>query len=128
VKFLILPLTAVLLVAAAPQKQKKPADVEVLETKARRGDGKIMIDVRVRNTSGKPVRGLVVYFDLLSAEDGVVASDSAVLDEDSVAAGDERSSQAITSDPPRAVKYKIRVSDAAERELRIVNAGPFPVE
>jgi hypothetical protein len=69
-----------------------------------------------------------VYFDLLSPENGVVTSQKAVLDEDQVQPGQERSAQSAAAEHVRAVRYKIRAFDMQERELRISNAGPFPIE
>src|SRR5262249_13393149 len=105
----------------------RKAEVEVLETKARRAEGEIFIDIRVR-TVDKTLRGLIVYFDLLSPENGVVTSQKAVLDEDQVRPGQELSAQSAASEHVRAVRYKIRAFDIQERELRISNAGPFPIE
>jgi len=119
-------LSVALLSAAVPQKGRKP-EVEVLETRARRSNGEIFIDVRVR-TVDKTLRGLIVYFDLLSPENGVVTSKKAVLDEGQVGPGEERSTESAASEHVRAVRYKIRAFDTQERELRIGNAGPFPIE
>jgi hypothetical protein len=110
------------------QKQKKPADVTVVEAKARRGEGKILVDGRVKVTAQKQMHGLVIVFDLLSAENGVMASEKAVVEEDWIEPGQERSYHAETSDPVRAVRYRIRAFDNGERELRAENTGPFPIE
>jgi hypothetical protein len=112
----------------ASQKQKKPPDVTVLEAKARRADGKILVDGRVRITAQKQMHGLVIVFDLLSPENGVMASEKAVLEEDWIEPGQERSYHGETSDPVRAVRYRIRAFDNGERELRAENSGPFPIE
>ncbi|MBZ5622997.1 MAG: hypothetical protein LAQ69_30320 [Acidobacteriia bacterium] len=112
----------------ANQKQKKPPDVTMLEAKARRGEGKILVDGRVRITAQKQIHGLVIVFDLLSPENGVMASEKALVDEDFIEPGQERSYHAETPDPVRAVRYRIRAFDNAERELRAENTGPFPVE
>jgi len=120
----VLSLTAV----GASQKQKKPPDVSVIEAKARRADGKVLVDGRVRLTAPKQIRGLVIIFDLLSPENGVMATEKAVVDEDFVKPGQERSYHAETSDPVRAVRYRIRASDHGEHELRVENSGPFAIE
>jgi hypothetical protein len=112
----------------AGPRPKKPADVTVLEAKARRGDGKVLVDGRVRITAQKRMRGLVIVFDLLSAENGVMATEKAVVDEDWIEPGQERSYHAETADPVRAVRYRIRAFDNGERELRAENTGPFPIE
>ena len=117
-----------LCVPAAAQRKPKPPDIQVVEAKARRAEGKILMDGRVRVTAEKPLRGLVVVFDLMSPENGVVASETAVLDEEPVAHGEERSYHSETSDHPRAVRYQVRAFDRAERELRVANVGPFLIE
>ena len=128
-RFLIAALVLVsLAVPGLPQKQKKPADVSVLETKAKRDEGKIQIDVRVKASGEKMLRGLTVVFDLMSPEKNVVGSLRAALDDGSVEPGQERDTTAETSEHVRAVQYKIRAFDGAERELRIANDGPFPIE
>ena len=110
------------------QKKPKPADVEVVEAKARRDAGKILMDGRVRATAEKPIRGLIVIFDLLSPENGVLASETAVLEEEILAAGEERAYHSETSDHARAVRYQIRAQAKGERELRVAKAGPFAIE
>jgi len=100
----------------------------VLETRARRGEGKILLDGRVRTTGEKPIHGLIVIFDLISPENGVVGSERAVLDEDLLAPGQERAFHSETGDLARAVQYRIRAFDTADRELRAANTGPFPID
>ena len=114
--------------AGAYQRKQKPPDVEVLETRARRNEGKIQLDGRVRTTGEKPIHGLIVIFDLISAENNVVGSERAVLDEDFVVPGQERSYHSETSEHARAVRYRIRAFALGDRELRAANTGPFPIE
>ena len=129
---ILVPGLLALCVCGAPPDQKKPQkkapDIEVLETKARRADGKIEVDGRVRATGEKTLRGLVVVFDLVSPENEVVASEKAVLEEDAVEPGQELSYHAETSEAVRAVKYRIRAFDGKQSELRAANTGPFPIE
>jgi hypothetical protein len=108
--------------------RKKPPDIEVLESHVRRDTDEIKLDGRVRNTGEKPLRGLVVVFDFLSPEGGVVSSERTEAAEDVLGPGQESSYRAVTGDPPRAVRYSIRAFDAAERELRVANSGPFTIE
>jgi hypothetical protein len=67
-KCLALFLAVGCLLAFVPQKKKKPADVEILETKVARDAGKISVDGRVKVTSEKALRGLVLIFDFRSPE------------------------------------------------------------
>jgi len=77
--------------SATGQRKKKPPDVEVIETRARRVEGKITLDGRVRFTGEKPARGLVMVFDFLSPEHEVVTSQKTQVAEDVVRAGQEAS-------------------------------------
>lgn len=128
-RMFVLAVVAVFLGAlGASQKQKKPPDVTVVEAKAHRADSKILVDGRVRVTALKQLRGLVVVFDLLSPENGVMATVKTAVEEDFIEPGQERSYHAETSDPVRSVRYRIRAFDGGERELRVENSGPFPIE
>jgi len=127
-RMVALVLLAGSLFAFGPQKQKKPADVQVLETKAMRDAGKIKVDGRIRVTGEKAVRGLVVVFDFRSPEKEVVTAQKAVVSEETMETGDEGSIHSEMVDAPRAVKYTIRAFDMHEKELRVGNPGPYIVE
>jgi hypothetical protein len=124
-------LAAVILSLCAPatgQRKKKPADVEVMETRARRDQGKITLDGRVRFTGERPARGLVIVFDFLSPEHEVVTSQKTQVADDVVRAGQEASYQTVLVDPVRAVSYQVRAFDAGDRDLRVASPGPYPIE
>ncbi len=114
--------------SATGQRKKKPADVEVIETKARRVDDRITLDGRVRFTGERPAHGLVIVFDFLSAEQAIVTTQKTQVADDVVRAGREASYQTVLVDPVRAVSYQVRAVDAADRDLRVANPGPYPIE
>ncbi len=114
--------------APAQQKPRKPADVQILETRAVREPTRITVDGRVRVVAEKPLRGLVIVFDFRSPEKEVVTSQKAVIDEDTLEAGREGVYHSEMADAARAVRYTVRAFDMHERELRVSNPGPFPVE
>jgi hypothetical protein len=114
--------------AAALQKSKRSTDVEVLETKAVREPTRITVDGKVRVTAEKPLHGLVVYFDFRSPEKEVVTTQKAVITEETVQAGYEGAFHSEMADAARAVRYTIRVFDNHDKELRVANTGPFPIE
>ncbi|MGD0778153.1 MAG: hypothetical protein ABSC05_35665 [Candidatus Solibacter sp.] len=122
-------LTAVLLFFAlsAAVAQKKP-DVRILETKAVREGANISVDGRVRVTSEKPLRGLVIVFDFRSPEKEVVTSQKAVIDEDMMEKGKEGAFHSEMADEARAVRYTVRAFDNHDRELTVANPGPYPIE
>ena len=117
-----------LFAASAQQKGKKPADVQILDTKAVRDAGKISVDGKVRVTGEKPLHGLVIVFDFRSPEKEVVTSQKAVIDEDTMETGREGVFRSEMADSARAVRYTLRAFDTHEKELRVANPGPYPVE
>ena len=117
-----------LFAAGAQQKPKKPADVQILETKAVREPTRITVDGKVRVTGEKPLHGLVIVFDFRSPEKEVVTTQKAVITEDTVETGYEGVYHSEMADAARAVEYTIRAFDMHEKELRIANTGPFPIE
>jgi hypothetical protein len=121
-------LAAFCLCSGAQDKKKKPPDVQVVETKCRREEGKFNLDGRVRVTAEKPLRGLVVVFDFISPEHAVISSEKTAVDEGTMKSGQEGSYHVETRDNARAVQYKIRAFDMGERELRVANDGPFVIE
>jgi len=129
VRFFLLAVAVLSLCASATgQRKKKPADVEVIETKARRVDDRITLDGRVRFTGERPAHGLVIVFDFLSAEQAIVTTQKTQVADDVVRAGREASYQTVLVDPVRAVSYQVRAVDAADRDLRVANPGPYPIE
>jgi hypothetical protein len=122
-------LTAALLFFAlsAAVAQKKP-DVRILETKAVREGANISMDGRVRVTSEKPLRGLVIVFDFRSPEKEVVTSQKAVIDENMMEKGKEGAFHSEMADEARVVRYTVRAFDTHDRELSVANPGPYPIE
>ena len=117
-----------LFAATAQQKARKGADIQILETKAVREGANISVDGKVRVVGDKPLRGLLIIFDFLSPEKAVVTSQSAIIDEDTLVPGREGVFHSEMADSARAVRYTIRAFDMHEKELRVYNPGPYPVE
>ena len=124
VRFVLLAAVIFSLCVAA----KKSADLEVVETKARRVDDKITLDGRVRFIGERPSHGLVMVFDFLSPEHAVVTTQKTQVADDVVRAGQEASYQTVLVDPVRAIEYRVRAVDTTDRDLRVANPGPYPIE
>jgi hypothetical protein len=116
------------LFAFGPQKQKKPADVEIVETKVVRDAGKISVDGKIKVTGEKPLHGLVIFFDFRSPEKEVVTSQKALIDDGTLQPGRDGVFHNEMVDAPRAVRYTIRAFDIHEKELRVANPGPYVIE
>ena len=127
-KLWVLALALVTAGALAQPKPKKLADIRVVETVARREESKITLDGKVRVTGEKPLRGLVIVFDFRSPEHEVVTAQKTTVDEATLENGREGSYHVEMADAARAVSYTVRAFDFHEKELRVDNQGPFPIE
>lgn len=119
---------ALMVFSPAAQSQKKKSDVQVLECKPRRSEDKIVTDVRLRVTSEKTLKGLVLVFHFLDSGGNPIVDAKTSVSDDSLDPGEEPSVRASAPSPPGAIKCKLQAFDGDERELRIVNPGPFTIE
>jgi hypothetical protein len=127
-KAAVIALALVAVLALAQQKPRKAADVRVLETTARREESRITLDGKVRAIGEKPLRGLVIFFDFRSPEREVITAQKTTVAEDTLENGREGSYHVEMADAARAVTYTVRAFDIHEKELRVENMGPFPIE
>jgi hypothetical protein len=114
--------------ATAQQKPGKSADVQILETKAVREGANISVDGKVRVVGDKTLHGLMIVFDFRSPEKEVVTSQQCIIDEDILKAGREGVFHSEMADAARAVRYTVRAFDMHDKELRVYNPGPYPIE
>ena len=117
---------ATLLCGAAPKR--KPPDVEVLEVKCQRNEGRVTVDGTVRNSGRKAIANLNLLFDFLTTDDQVVTTRRHGYKDEVLEPGQELGFQLYFADPVRAVTFSMRAESKDGRELRLGNAGPFPIE
>jgi len=115
---------------AAAQKRRapKPPDLEVVEVAAHRRDGRVSVDGRIRNTSGKPIQGIVLLFDFRAPGRQTVTSQKTQLEEEVLAPGQEAVFRVQLVDPVRAVEFLVGAVDRRSRDLNVAKAGPYPIE
>jgi hypothetical protein len=114
-------------VAGAYQKVKT-GDIDIVEVTAHRDEDMIAIDGRVRNTSDKTIHGLVLSFDFTASDGSVMTTQTAPVDEEKLAAGDEAPFHLQLNNPPRAIKFKISAINENKRWLRVTRGGPFAID
>ena len=127
----LLALAVLALCAPAAEKKKsaKPPDVQVVETKAVRDDGKIALDGRIRNIGEKTIEGLVLFFDFRATGQSVVTRQKTAIEETSLEPGQEAEYRVELRDPVRAVEFVVSgAQDNKKRDLDVGNSGPFPIE
>jgi hypothetical protein len=118
----------VALALCAPGYTQKKSDISLADMKAVRLETKVTIDLKVKVTSEKPIKGLVLVVDYLDADKSALASEKALVTEDTIKTGEDQPLHLDSRFPPGAVRFKIRAFDNAEKELRVANPGPFVIE
>ncbi|MBI1788449.1 MAG: hypothetical protein HYR60_12980 [Acidobacteria bacterium] len=126
--FAVLLLAVTLPAADKKRKAPKPPDIEVLECTAQRASGKVSVDGRVRNTSVKVIRGLILVFDFMADGRAVITTQKGAVDEEALQPGQEAPFRMELVDPVRAVEVQVNAVDEQARDLRVAKAGPFPIE
>src|SRR5688500_18478753 len=76
-------------IAQKKQPQPKPAEIEVVETAARREDNRLTVDARLRNTGERPARKLVVIFEVLDSDKNVLTRQKGEIEEEELEPGEE---------------------------------------
>ena len=121
------------LAASAGQsgKQAKRApqfDVQVVEISTHRDSKHILMDGRLRNSAGKPLRGLVVFIEFLESGKKMISRMQTVVVEGEMAPGEEGEFHVQSPDQVRAVYYLLEVEDTQGRYLRLDKPGPYVIE
>jgi hypothetical protein len=124
----IFAVVAVSLSGADKKKKNKPPDITIVETSARRTEGRVALDGRIRNSGEKPIQGLVLLFDFLAPGSLVITTQKAPIDEEMLEPGKESVFRVELNDPVRAVQYQLNAVDRVGRELKVANPGPFVIE
>jgi hypothetical protein len=124
---LILAIVSLISGAETRQKKYKGPELEILEVKAYRVEGRITLDGRVRNCGVRPIRGMVLVFDFMAPGAAVITSQKMPTQEE-LEPGQEHTFRGQLSDPVRAVRVKIGAVDDGGDGLRIAKPGPYAIE
>src|SRR5262249_17434446 len=116
------------LTSTAADKKKKPPEVQILQASAHRGESKVSLEGRLRNSSEKRIKTLMLLFDFMAPGRQGVTAQKAPIDEELLEPGGEAVFHMELNDPPRSVEFQINAADGSGRELRVAGGGPFPIE
>jgi hypothetical protein len=110
------------------EKKKKQFEIQVLETTARRAEGIISVDARVRNVGDRPIEELILLFDIMAAGEQVISTQKTPVDDEELAAGAETSVHVQMRDAVRAVSYRVNATDRAGHDFNVLKSGPYVIE
>lgn len=126
---LLVLVAAIAVCASGAEKKKKLPELEILDLKVHRLDGKVTIDGRVRNTGEKKLQGVIVIFDFLATGNAVITTQKTTLDEETLDPGGEAAFRGELIDPVRAVECRINTAeDKGGRDLRLAKSVKVPIE
>jgi hypothetical protein len=126
-KWVLLLLAVACLCVQAADNKKKPADIQVVEINAVRASDQVSLDGRVRVTSLKPVKRLIIQFDYLADGKKIVSSKRMNADEDELQTGDETAFNVQSECPPKAFEFVVKAYRGNGDILTVENPGPFPI-
>jgi len=106
----------------------KTPDLEIVELKFSRDDKVIAVEGRVRNISAKPMKGIVLFFELLESDKKMISRLSAEVTKDVVEPGEDASFDTQTKDLARAVGARVDAEDVDGRYFYVDKPGPYEIE
>jgi hypothetical protein len=113
----------------ADKKQKpKPAVVEMQGLKVTVEGSKINIDGAVHNSGERTIEKLVLSFHFLDTDNQPVTTLRLELDDETIDPGEDAEIHAAANEPPRAVSMEVTAADRGEKDLKVVNPGPYRIE
>jgi hypothetical protein len=122
-------LLCALLSPGADKKQKtKPAVVQLRDLKVTLEGTKINIDGVVHNSGERVIEKLVLSFHFFDTEHQPVNTLKLEIDDETIDPGDDAEIHAAANEPPRAVSMEVTAADRGEKDLKVVNRGPYPIE
>ena len=106
----------------------KPPVLEVTETIARRDQGLLAIDSKMKNVGERSAESLVIIVDVLDSDKRAITTQKGSSEPESIEAGEEAEFHAQMRLPPRAVYIRLSFEDGDGREVKATNAGPFAID
>jgi hypothetical protein len=114
--------------AAQERKKLKPAELEMVEFRARRSAEMIHIDGKVKNVGDQTARGVVLIFYFLAPGGVNLTTKKGPLEVDDVEPGEIAEFLLETPHPPRSVRVRVEAEDRSVRDIKLQNGGPHPIE
>lgn len=126
---LLLAAAALCLLLPAQEKRQKAPDVEIVQVRIHRIDDQLIaVDGSLRNTSQRNFQRIQVVFEFFAPGKQSITIQRGAPEPDTITPGDLTEFHLQLRAPARAVHVLLGVEDGSGRELRVGNAGPFPVE
>ncbi|MBI4876913.1 MAG: hypothetical protein HY822_19930 [Acidobacteria bacterium] len=100
----------------------------MVEILARRSEGRISLDGRVKNVGERAAAGVVLIFDFMAPGRLVILTRKGGLEADVLEPGQEAEFHAYVPETARVVEVRLQAEDEGGRELKVSRAGPYAIE
>ena len=104
------------------------ADVPELAVRRESDERTISVEGRVRNSGGKPIRGLTLVFHLLAPGGEEVTRQRGTIEEESLDPGEESEFHWQMPDHARAVEVRVTAQGSNGFEVKVNQPGPYAIE
>ncbi len=125
--FILLALPFLLCAAEKKPKPVKSPDVRVTEIRCQRAEGRVTVDGRVHIGGNKTLERFTLFFDFLATDDQVITTRRNDYPDEKFSPGQDIDFNLYLPDPVRAVNVVVRAEHKEGHELKVANAGPFPI-
>ena len=114
---------------AADKKQKpKPAVVELRGLKVTIDGAQVNIDGSVHNSGERTIEKLVLSFHFFDTGHQPVTTLRMEVDDETIDPGEDAEIHAAAHEPARAISVEVTAADRGEKDLKVVNPGPYRIE
>jgi hypothetical protein len=124
----ILSLATIFCCVAQEKRKPKSGEIQVVELQARRGEERVTLDGRVKNTGELPIQSLRLTIFFVSPDNKVVATKQGAVEGAVLGAGEETEFHLETTAPARAVSIRLEATSKGDNDVKITSPGPFPIE
>lgn len=112
----------------ADKKKPKPAVVQMRDLKVTLHGSEINVDGSVHNAGERTIERLTLWFHFFDTEHKPVTTLKLEVDDETIDPDDDAEIHAAANEPPRAVSMEVTAADRGERDLKVVNPGPYSIE
>lgn len=109
-------------------KPDKPPEVVIVSFKVERDSGNFSVEGTVKNNSGKPMKGLVLFFEFMEPGGKTISRMNTTVTEHTLEPGEEGEFLTQTPDQVRAVHVKLDAEDKEGRYFTIDRPGPHTIQ
>ena len=89
---------------------------------------KSTLTARSHNSGERTIEKLVLSFHFFDTQHQPVSTLKLEVDDETIDPGEDAGIHAAAHEPPRAVSLEVTASGRGEKELKVINPGPYQIE